>query len=176
MMPDATLINPLESHMAEKLSITPLGKCCRCGGEAFLRCNCRVLLCNQCRADHMAAAGVAQGGSLPAAALGKLESQLWKIPACAGCGQKLNPPREIWWRVSNDSERTFCRLCAAQVAGQKPLPAPRPAEDTIIRGGCGRGDVTVGDLRDEANFSDVLVWLGIAAAVVGVIMLLLAFT
>jgi hypothetical protein len=169
-----TMINPLESHAATQMSVATLGPCGRCGGEAHLRCNCGVLLCRECRPEHLAAAGAASddhaGCSRP---LGKLEAKLWKIPPCAGCGEAISSIREVWWRIDQCSEAMFCRQCAAMVAAQKslPKPRPRPSDDTIIRGGCGHRDVTVGDLGEQATLSDVLIWIGLAAAIVGAIML-----
>ncbi len=158
------MINPLESHAATTLSVTPLGPCCRCGVDARLRCHCGVLLCDDCRPKHMGAVGAVpdQDGKVF-----RRERPLWMDVLCTKCGKSVFDDPDAIYGASISLEGCLCPKCSSQ----GPLPKPRPNDDVIIRGGCGHRDVTMGDLGEQLTFVDVLVWLGIAAAIVGAVLL-----
>ncbi len=84
-------------------------------------------------------------------------------------GFDMKTTRELCERCGGKAT-VFIRLCdecqSHDTSCRKTGSPPLPADDVLIRGGCGREDVTVGDLANGVTFSDVLVWVVIVAVVV----------
>ncbi len=159
--------------------------CGRCNRAAIWRCSCGEYLCAGHRRAHAVVLGVpvcvdeARPAELADAAR-RLLSRVAEPQRCVGCGRDVESDQAMWARFPADGEpeSIFCEAC---VRVEKPLPRPRPGDDNIplvrLGQGCSRRDLTPEDVTPGLvfDYSDVLVWRGLAAAAAGVAMMIAAW-
>lgn len=151
------------------------GICSHCSRAAFWNCTCGEQLCPRHRvahaqpeADQMA---IVIPPQTPTQEAQRLLERINEPQYCTRCRRRIGPNESVWamFPGGGGEEIIYCDACA----GLKSASGRTYGEEVpLVRGGCGHCDITVGDLVDETNLSDLLIWLGLAAAVVGLAMIL----